>query len=319
MFRRRGFLASVRAKTRLLMEKIFSKEVKIALVAIVAVVALFFGMNFLKGLSLFDDGASYNITFKNVKGLSKSTGVFADGYKVGHVSDIVYDYSAEGPIVVEVSLDPDLRIPAGSSAEITSDMMGNVKLNLLLANNPRERVEAGGTIKGTEAGELMARVAEMLPAIEAMVPKVDSILSSVNMLLSDPALAQVLRNTAQMTENLNTSTKQLNSLMTGLNSTMPGLMQHANATMQNAEVLTQNLSQVDIAETMSKVNRTLSNVEQMTNALNSNEGSLGLLMRDRTLYDRLNNTVADADSLMIDLKAHPKRYVHFSVFGKKDK
>lgn len=301
------------------MEKIFSKEVKIALVAIVAIVALFFGMNFLKGMSLFDKGVTYNITFNNVKGLSKSTGVYADGYKVGNVANIIYDYSKEGPVVVEVSLVPDLRIPAGSSAEISSDLMGNVKLNLLLANNPRARVEAGDTIKGTDAQELMARVAQMLPTIEAMVPKIDSILTSVNTLLADPALAQVIKNTAQTTENLNASTRQLNTLMMGLNGFMPAIMHHANATMQNAETLTQNLAQVDVAETMNKVNRTLDNVEQMTKALNSKEGSLGLLMHDKALYNNLNSTVSNADSLMIDLKAHPKRYVHFSVFGKKDK
>ena len=289
------------------MEKIFSKEVKIALVAIVAAVALFFGMNFLKGMSLFDKGVTYNITFNNVKGLSKSTGVYADGYKVGNVANIIYDYSKEGPVVVEVSLVPDLRIPAGSSAEISSDLMGNVKLNLLLANNPRARVEAGDTIKGTDAQELMARVAQMLPTIEAMVSKIDSIPTSVNTLLADPALAQSLHNV------------QLNTLMMGLNGFMPAIMHHANATMQNAETLTQNLAQVDVAETMNKVNRTLDNVEQMTKALNSKEGSLGLLMHDKALYNNLNSTVSNADSLMIDLKAHPKRYVHFSVFGKKDK
>jgi phospholipid/cholesterol/gamma-HCH transport system substrate-binding protein len=89
--------------------------------------------------------------------------------------------------------------------------------------------------------------------------------------------------------------------------------------MANADTLTHSLNQLDIAATMAKVDRTLQNVEQMTAKLNSKDGTLGLLMRDPELYNNLNATMAHADSLMIDLKAHPKRYVHFSVFGKKDK
>jgi len=104
-----------------------------------------------------------------------------------------------------------------------------------------------------------------------------------------------------------------------LNKQMPAMVQNANGMLANANDLTRNLNELDLATTMAKVNSTLENVEQMTAKLNSNEGTLGLLMRDPDLYNNLNSTMMHADSLMIDLKAHPKRYVHFSVFGKKDK
>ena len=128
--------------------KYFTKEVKIAIVAIVGLVVLFLGMNFLKGLDLFSTDNRYYISFRDISGLSSSSPIYADGYKVGVVRGIVYDYSQSKDIIVEADINKDMRIPKGSSAEIVSDLMGNVKVNLLLASNPRERVNPGETIVG---------------------------------------------------------------------------------------------------------------------------------------------------------------------------
>ena len=128
--------------------KYFTKEVKIALVAIAGVVVLFFGMNFLKGLNIFSSEDNYYVQFSDITGLSSSSPVYADGFKVGVVKDIIYDYSHTEGSKVLIGVDKQLRIPQGSSAAIVSDMLGNVKVNLLLANNPREKVAPGGLIKG---------------------------------------------------------------------------------------------------------------------------------------------------------------------------
>ena len=118
------------------------------MVAICGLVVLFFGMNFLKGLNLFSSATKYYISFKDISGLSASSPIYADGYQVGVVRGIMYNYNREGDIMVEAELDEQLRIPKGSSAEIVSDMLGNVKVNLLLATNPRERIMPGETIQG---------------------------------------------------------------------------------------------------------------------------------------------------------------------------
>ena len=301
------------------MEKIFTKEVKIALVAIVAVVLLFLGMNFLKGLTLFSSATSYKMSFANLKGLSKSTAIYADGYKVGTVTSIEYDYEKAGNIIVNCDIDPQLRIPKGSQAEIESDLMGNIKVNLLLANNPKEKIEPGGIIEGVEQNGMMAQLADMMPEVQNLVPKLDSIMTSLNLILSNPAIIQILQNAEGMTANLKTTTAELNTLAAQLNRNVPGIMQHADKTLANTETLTDNLAKVDVERTMAKIDKTLSNLENMTNALNNREGTLGMLMYDKGVYNNLNSTMKHADSLMIDLKSHPKRYVHFSVFGKKDK
>lgn len=299
--------------------KYFTKEVKIALVAIAGVVVLFFGMNFLKGLNIFSSEDNYYVQFSDITGLSSSSPVYADGFKVGVVKDIIYDYSHTEGSKVLIGVDKQLRIPQGSSAEIVSDMLGNVKVNLLLANNPREKVAPGGLIKGMINDGAMGKLQDMVPAVEKMLPKLDSIMTSLNAILADPAIRQSLHNVQTITDNLTTSTAQLNTLMAGLNKNVPGMMAKANNVLDNTETLTANLAAVDVASTMRQVDQTIANVQQLTAKLNSKEGTLGLLMNDTQLYDNLNSTMRNADSLVIDLRQHPKRYVHFSVFGRRDK
>lgn len=296
-----------------------TKEIKIALVAIVGILIMYFGINFLKGMNLFSTNNTYFITFDDIQGLGASTPIYADGYKVGTVDGLEYDYKENGPIKVKVDINKDLRIPQGSKAEIVKDLMGNLQVNLLLANNPRERVEPGGIIPGAVNGGMMDKAANLVSVVEKMLPKLDSILTSVNALLADPALAASLHNVETITSNLTVSTRELNTLMAGLNKQVPGMIGKANGVLDNTNRLTANLASLDVQGTLNKVNQTLESAHQFTEKLNSNQGSLGLLMNDTKLYDNLTSTMGHADSLVIDLKAHPKRYVHFSVFGRKDK
>lgn len=299
--------------------KFFNKEVKIALVAICGLVILFFGMNFLKGLNLFSSSNKYLISFKDISGLAASSPIYADGYKVGVVKSIIYDYNNTGGTVVEAEIDNRLRIPKGSSAEIVSDMLGNVKVNLLLATNPRERVNPGETIQGGINDGALGKMKDMIPTVMQILPKVDSIVTSVNILLANPAIAQSLQNVEAVTGNLTVTTRRLNNLLATLEGSVPGMMTRTDSILHNANTLAKNLNQIDVAGTVARVDGTLANVEKFTEQLNNNQGTLGLLMRDPALYNNLNSTMRSADSLLIDLKAHPKRYVHFSLFGRKDK
>lgn len=297
----------------------FTKEIKIALVAIFALVVLFFGMQFLKGLSILSSNNSYFVAFADATGLSTSSPVYANGYRVGVVKALNYDYAPDGNIIATLELDQQMRVPAGSRAELASDLLGNIKINLVLADDPLHMLAVGDTIPGAAEVGVMSKLGGMLPAIEKMIPKLDSIMSSLNMLLADPALRNTLHNVEGMTANLDATSRELRTLSGSLNSEVPGMLQKTNGVLDNTQQLTANLSTIDVANMMAKVDRTLKNVEEMTQRLNNAEGTLGLLMRDKSLYQNLTRTVADADSLMIDLKQHPKRYVHFSIFGKKDK
>lgn len=299
--------------------KKFSKEIQIGLVAIVGAVVLYFGLQFLKGLTVFSTDSNYYVKFKDISGLSSSSPVYANGYRVGVVENIIYDFEGAGDIVAVVGINNEMRMPKGTTADIVSDLLGNIKLELKLGDKAAGVLAPGDTIIGGQELGAMAKAAEIIPQVQSLLPKLDSILVSVNALLADPALAHSLHNIEQITGSLTSTSKDLNRLTTSLNRQMPQMLENADGLLANTNSLTRNLNELDLAATMQKVDHTLWNVEQMTAKLNSNEGTIGLLMRDPGLYNNLNATMMHADSLMIDLKRHPKRYVHFSVFGKKDK
>ena len=298
--------------------KKFSKEIQIALVAVVGIIVLYFGLQFLKGMTLFSTDNRYFVKFQDVSGLSVASPIFANGYRVGVVETIDFNYGNTSEIVASIGVDKNMQVPKGSRAEIATDLMGNVKVQLVLGNVADGVVAPGDTITGGQQVGAMGKAADMIPTIQQMLPKLDSILASVNTLLADPAIASSLHNVDQITANLSRTSQDLSQLTAQLNRQMPQMLKNADGVLANTNQITKNLNELDIAATMTSVNTTLKNVEQMTATLNSKEGTLGLLMRDPGLYNNLNSTMMHADSLMMDLKQHPKRYVHFSVFGKKD-
>ena len=296
--------------------KYLTKEVKIGIAGVVTLFVLIYGINYLKGIYLFKPTSYFYVEFKNVNGLTKSSPVFADGYNVGIVRELYYDYTQPGKVVAEIDVDPELRIPKGSSAELVAEMLGGVKMNLLLANNPRERYQAGDTIPGALNNGIMEKAAQMVPQIEQMLPKLDSILVSLNVLLADPALPATLHNVQDMTASLATTSRQLEGLM---KNDIPQLTGKLNTIGDNFVTISNNLATVDYAAAMRKIDATLADVKSVTEKLTRTDNTVGLLLNDPSFYNNLSTTAANAASLLEDLQAHPKRYVHFSLFGKKDK
>ena len=294
--------------------KYITKEVRIGIAGIVALCVLIYGINWLKGIHMFQPSSYFYAKFENVNGLTKSSPVFADG--VGIVRDIYYDYAKPGNVIVEVELDTELRIPKGSSAELVSELMGGVRMNILLANNPREKYAVGDTIPGTLNNGMMESAAKLIPKVEEMLPKLDSILISLNNILGDKSIPATLHSIEKTTANLAVVSSQVKGLMSN---DIPQLTSKLNTIGDNFVVISGNLKEVDYAATFKKIDETLANVKILTEKLNSKDNTIGLLFNDPTLYNNLNATTENAASLLEDLKEHPKRYVHFSLFGKKDK
>ena len=307
--------------------KIFNREVKIALTAIVAIVLVYLLINFMKGINVFKSSNTYYVRFDNIAGLAVSNAVYANGYPVGIVRGIQYDYGNHERVVVAIELDKEMHMPRGTKAELVTSLMGGVTMSLMLGPNPTDNLAQGDTISGGLHEGAVEKVEALMPTIMDMLPKLDSIVTNMARLSADPALAQTLRNTAEITNNLRRTSAKLDAMV---GRDLPQMMQNLNRTSRNVERLSNNLAAINLQETMNEVNASLAEVKQfsaninaMTNdlnsKLNSRDNTFGLLLNDRKLYDNLNRTVSSADSLLINVKAHPKRYVHFSIFGKKDK
>ena len=299
------------------MKTVFTKEAKIGLVSIVSLALLYLGINYLKGVNLFKPVNHYYVAFSNVKGVTVSSPVFVEGFKVGLVREISYDYDTTGKISVLVSLEDKMRINKGSYITVVNSFLGGAELHIHLNTFVDDYFHSGDTIEGRMETDMMTSVQEnLLPGIEQMMPKLDSILGGLQTLVNHPALTQSLAHVEQTTASLEHSSRRLDQLLA---KDVPVIVENLKGITANFESVSGQLKELDLAGTMRTVNATLANLKLTTGKLNSADNSLGLLLNDRQLYDNLNGTMENASLLLLDLREHPKRYVHFSLFGSKQK
>ena len=296
--------------------KYLTKEVKIGIPGIVAIAVLVYGLNFLKGINVFKAGNGYYVEFEDIAGLVTSSPVYADGYGIGLVREIQYDYRNPGHVVVEIELDREVKLPIGTTAELETEMLGTVKMNLKLPRGVNRWYVQGDTLQGVVNAGVMGKAAGLVPKVEMKMPKLDSILMSLNNLFADQSLANTLHNAEQVTANLQITTERLNGLLA---SDIPAIAGNLNTVTENLAVISTNLKDIDYASTVARIDATLEGVKQFTDQLQSKENTVGMLLNDRALYDNLLKTTGNASALLEDLKEHPKRYVHFSLFGHKEK
>ena len=297
------------------MNKYFSKEVKIAISVIVSAVILYFGIEFLKGINLMQPSNYYYIKYDNVAGLTVSTPVTVDGFKVGLVRSIDYDYETYQGAVVEVMLDKKLRIPEGSKAVLQADLLGTVTLTLQLNKYVSTYCSPGDYLVGESDAGLMKNVEEeLLPSLAALLPKIDSLLDGLNGVVRSQELNKTLTNVAQISDELRVASHHISTLLAD---TVPAIVSDVKRITHNLDGLTAELSQSNIKQTIAHIDGVVASVDTLMAKLHQPDNTVGALLTDRALYDALNRSVTSADSLLIDLRLNPKRYVHFSLFGGK--
>ena len=283
------------------MKKFFSKEVKIAIAVIISLAVLFWGIEYLKGVNLFKPANFYYVEFKNVNGLTDSAPVTINGYQIGLVREINYDYNT-GALVVLLGLEKDLRIPTGSKAVLATDLLGTAQIQLELAQSDTY-YEVGGKIPGENAIGMMDKVGgELLPSVADLLPKVDSILTGLNAIVSNPALQQSVGRIDAITADLEASSRELSQMLPTIMSNVEGVTANLDSISGNLTGLSAKLSDMPIDTTVANINATVAQLNDMTAKLNSTESSLGLLLNDRGLYDHLDGAVTSLDSLFIDIK-----------------
>lgn len=293
----------------------YSKEFIIGAIGIAALLSIYLLINFFKGIDLFKAGERYYVRFDNIGQTTSSSPIYINGYKAGNVQGISYDFEDLSNVIVTIDIDKRLRIPTGSYAEVNNHMLGGSDISIKLANSDTY-VTPGDTILGVLNKGIAGEMESTIPTINNMIPKVDSILTSLNTLLANPAINKSINNAEVITTELTETTVQLNAL---LENEIPQIINSATTISKDLQGVSSQIKEVDYKELFTTLQATVSNIEEITAALNSGEGTAGKLLKDSELYEKLDSTCAAANALLTDLKENPKRYVHFSVFGNKDK
>ena len=291
----------------------FTKEVKIGITAIFALAIIYAGFVFLKGINLFNDTDTYYVKLNNINGLIPQSDVVVCGMKIGSVSDINYN-NEDRNVIITIDVYKDFSIISGSSAGLAKEMLGSTKLEIIMPDNNYTTLEPGDTISGKETADLMSSAEEIVPQIQNLLPKIDSILVSINSVLAKPSIQTSIYNIEALTSELRTTTSGINHI---LGEDVPLILNKADAICTNMEIATNNLKDIDFKGLENNINTTMQGLHLFTNKLNNDNSNLGMLLNDNSLYMNLDSTLYNASALLKDLRLQPKRYVHFSLFGRK--
>ena len=313
------------------MKKIFSKELIIGVCVILALVILFFGINYLKGINLFKPANFYVVEYDNVGGLETAAAVTINGYKVGQVREIDFNFEHPGKIKVTLALSENLRVPEDSRAVIENSLLGGPSIVIRIGTSPK-MIPVGGVIKGGTATDLMSRVNdEVLPTVTNILPTLDSLMvnlnstaANINTLSGHPALMTSVNRLDEITANIAALSGQLKN---SLGTSVPGLMRNAHSITVNLDSMSRNMAQLSynlknlpVDATMEDPNVIMgnlkglsANLETLSDNLNNPEGTVGKMMNDPQLYNNLQRVTADIDSLIVDIKRNPKRYISIKL------
>jgi phospholipid/cholesterol/gamma-HCH transport system substrate-binding protein len=318
-----------------------TKEFKIGLVVVASIAAFIWGISFLKGANLFSNKFFLYAVYPKIDNLNPATPVQINGYKIGQVRSIsLIEKDGKNQVLIKLLITEDIEIPKGSIAKtVSTDLLGTKVVEVLFSTN-KEYVENGDTLKSdTEQGlkeSFNQQLGPLQHKAESLISSVDSVMTVIALVLNrktrdniDKSFESVrkaifsLEQTAYKLDDLMASEKQkLSAILTNLNGITGNLNKNEEKItniLENFSTLSDSLAQSQLKSAISNADKTMNELNELMARINSGQGTLGKLSKDEALYNNLNNSARDLDELLKDLKANPKRYVHFSLFGKKGK
>ncbi len=310
------------------------KEVKIGGIVVIAVFLFIYGLNFLKGKNIFTARTHYYVVYKNVGGLTESNPVYFNGFVVGKVNQISIAPDMKGGIIVDFVLrENDLKIPKNTVARIFSDGLLGTKAIGLDFGDAKEFAESGDTLLPNLENSLTDQMSEQLMPVkdkaESLIVRADSLMAVITKLFSpgvNDNLRHSIENVNSITLNVNglvsEQRKRLDAITANVESISKNLKENnENLTiiMSNFKNISDSIAKANLTQTLNNANLAVKQTAEIMEKINSGKGSLGMLVNNDSLYRHLDMASKDLDRLLVDLKEHPKRYVHISVFGKSDK
>ena len=289
-----------------------SKNIKIGLTVLLAILLFYFGFNFLKGLNLFSQTNTYYVIFDNAKDISKSTQVTVDGYKVGLVRTVDLDYKNLRGITVEMALDKELRIPEGSVVALKGNPLSGAELVIIKNRNPQGYLEPNDTLQALTNADIIEQVSQdIIPSMVSMIGKMDTLIMGLDRVVNNEYIAKTFVEINAASENIRASSEDIRRMVAN---DVPKIVDNINQATASINDISERVNKVDIEKTSQDLNATIASLREIGFKLNQKDNSLGLLLNDHQLYDNLKSASKSADSLLIDLRTHPQRYVTFSLF-----
>jgi phospholipid/cholesterol/gamma-HCH transport system substrate-binding protein len=304
-----------------------SKEVKVALLAVISLVVLYFGFNFLKGSDLFSSSNQYYAVYDNVDGLVVSNPVMLNGLSVGRVKDITILQARGNQLLVTIDIDRDIRLTKTSVASLADGgLLGGKLINLGI--QPGAPLEDEDTLRSEKVVGLSTLLQQKASPV---LDNADSLMRNLNIVTSkfketgtilNQLLGTVDRTGLTLQATVNENRKAIAAMLTNLNTLSSSLIEtekELKPLLGKANTFADSLQALRLNETVNQANLTVARLQGLLQNLESGQGTMGKLLKDEKMYANLNQTLVDLDKLLVDFRQQPKRYVHFSVFGRKDK
>lgn len=316
-----------------------SNETKVGILTVLGITLLVLGFNLLKGKSLFSNNKTIYAVYKQVNGLQPSNAVQVNGLVVGNVSELNVKDNDPSRILVTLTITKKVNIPRNSVARISSDLLGTKTVQMDLGN-ATEYLQSGDTIYASVDGSMTDAIKEqvtpLLKKLEGTLSNIDTVLLAVSSILDTTAKG----NLQETMRNLNTTMRNFSNTSASLNNMLDPQRGNVQATMNNLASVTGNLkannekiggildnakkatdalANGNIDKTLQQLQQTTASLNNTMAKLNTTDGTAGLLLNDKKVYNNLQASLGNLNKLLEDLRVNPKRYVHFSLFGKKDK
>lgn len=303
----------------------FTKEVGIGILVILGTLMSVFSYNYLKGINLFEKTRTFKVVYTKVDGLSPSNPVTLNGYKIGKVQKINFNSNDTKELIVDIVIENDVKFSKTSKAELyETGLIGGKAIAIIPDYDNNAVAESGDYLIGSVKPGLTDLVNQIMPQIqlqlEAVMKKAGIVLSNINTLFDEEtkeSLKSSIDEFASLTNSLSETSGNINDFIKDNSPNLTTTIDNLNATSLKMKDMSNSMSEVDLNLILTNLDSTISNLNNITNKLNQGEGTLGKLIYDDGLFKNLDNATKNLEELIEDIKLNPKRYVHFSIFGKK--